>query len=127
MRFGVAALKSLSLWVPNPTITVVAVGVVVLALAAPAPAGPPPCPTSWNWRSAAYLYRTQMERCEGLRGERKISAMGLRLASYSIGELRVLKSPHGGENFSLQVPAIGGAQQTPDVTVQARGGDYPPL
>ncbi|MFN9622265.1 MAG: hypothetical protein ACK587_05455 [Cyanobacteriota bacterium] len=94
---------------------------VVLALAAWASAAPPPCPSREDPRSTAYQLRTQMERCEGIRGSRPIVAIGLRLASYTIGEAKRERRAEWGEVIRLQVPA--GLEATV-VTVQARGGDY---
>jgi hypothetical protein len=124
MRSVIAELESLVPWFHAPTCTLIFGSAVVLALAGPAPAGPPPCRTSWNQLGTAYQFRTKMDRCEGMRGERPISAVGPWLASYSIGEVRGQKRPQGGESFNLLVPAIGSARQMPELKVQARGGEY---
>ena len=124
MRSVIAELESLVPWFHAPTRTLIFGSAVVLALAGPAPAGPPPCRTSWNQLGTAYQFRPKMDRCEGMRGERPISAVGPWLASYSIGEVRGQKRPQGGESFNLLVPAIGSARQMPELKVQARGGEY---
>ena len=97
---------------------------VVVAMAAPARAGTPPCSTKGDARSTAYQFRQQMDRCEGIRASRPIAAIGLRLASYSIGIPKPQRRAEHGEVLSLQVPAAAAGQDDPAVTVQARGGSY---
>jgi hypothetical protein len=92
-----------------------------LCAATPASAAPPPCPSREDPRSTAYQFRAQMDRCEGIRGSRPIAAVGLRLASYTIGQPQSERRAQRGEVFRLQVPA---GLESPAVTVQARGGDY---
>ena len=92
-----------------------------LCAAAPAFSAAPPCPSREDPRSTAYQFRAQMERCEGIRGSRPIAAIGLRLASYTIGEAKRERRAEWGEVIRLQVPA---GLDLPAVTVQARGGDY---
>jgi hypothetical protein len=75
-------------------------------------------------RASVYQYRPQMDRCEGIRVSRPIAAIGLRLASYSIGIPQVQRRQEQGQVLSLQVPAPGADQDVPAVTVQARGGKY---
>ena len=89
--------------------------------APPAAAAPPPCPSREDPRSTAYQFRAQMDRCEGIRGSRPIAAIGLRLASYTIGEAKRERRAEWGEVIRLQVPA---GPESPAVMVQARGGDY---
>lgn len=62
-----------------------------------------------------------MDRCEGIRASRPIAALGLRLASYTIGQAPSERRAERGEVYRLLVPAVQGS---PAVTVQARGGDY---
>jgi hypothetical protein len=96
---------------------------VVICLCTPMSADPQVCPASFRkTRGTSYRYRKNMDRCEGMRGERKVSAVGLRLASYSIGDLQSKKTPHNGLVFILQVPVKGWSR--PDVILQARGGEY---
>ena len=92
-----------------------------LCAAAPAFSAAPPCPSREDPRSTAYQFRAQMERCEGIRGSRPITAIGLRLASYTIGEAKRERRADWGEVIRLQVPA---GLESPAVMVQARGGDY---
>jgi hypothetical protein len=92
-----------------------------LCAATPASAAPPPCPSREDPRSTAYQFREQMDRCEGIRGSRPIAAVGLRLASYTIGLPRSEGRSERGEVFRLQVPA---GPDSPAVSVQALGGDY---
>jgi hypothetical protein len=95
---------------------------LLLALCAAAPASAaPPCPSREDPRSTAYQFREQMDRCEGIRGSRPIAAVGLRLASYTIGQPQSEPRAQRGEVFRLQVPA---GLDSPAVTVQALGGDY---
>jgi hypothetical protein len=94
---------------------------VVLELWVTASAAPPPCSITENPRSAAYQFRSQMDRCEGIRSSRPIAALGLRLASYTIGQAQSERSAQRGEVFRLLVPAELGS---PVVTVQALGGEY---
>ena len=108
---------------PQPIAGVVAVGLLIGSLAPPALAQPP-CTTRGNPRSTTYQFRAQMDRCEGMRGSRPIAAVGLRLASYTIGQPQIQPRHSRGEVLSLQVPAIPAGQGDPSVTVQARGGDY---
>jgi hypothetical protein len=86
-----------------------------------ASAAPPPCSTTENPRSAAYQFRSQMDRCEGIRGSRPIAALGLRLASYTVGQAQIERHAQQGEVFRLLVPAELGS---PVVTAQALGGEY---
>ena len=72
-------------WFPLTTVGVSPLA-VVLVLSVPVSVGRPPCPTAENFGSTAYQFRLHMDRCEGLLGRRPITAMGLRLASYTIGE-----------------------------------------
>lgn len=92
-----------------------------LCAAAPASAAPSPCPSKEDPRSTAYQFRPQMDRCEGIRSSRPIAAVGLRLASYTIGQAQSERRAEWGKVFRLQVPA---GLESPAVTVQARGGDY---
>jgi hypothetical protein len=94
---------------------------VVLELWVTASAAPPPCSTTENPRSTAYQFRSQMERCEGIKGSRPISALGLWLASFTIGEAQSEPRTQGGEMYRLLVPA---GPKTPDVKVKALGSDY---
>ena len=94
---------------------------LALCAAAPASAAPPPCPSQEDPRSTAYQFREQMDRCEGIRGSRPIAAVGLRLASYTIGLPQSEPRAQRGEVFRLQVPAD---LDSPAVSVQALGGDY---
>ena len=90
-------------WFPYRFALASALALVVVATAAPARAGTPPCSTKGDARSTAYQFRQQMDRCEGIRASRPIAAIGLRLASYSIGipqpQRRLLQddSPAAGE------------------------------
>jgi hypothetical protein len=103
--------------------TAICIWLVVICLCPPASSDPQVCPASFRrTRGTSYRYRRNMDRCEGMRGERKVSAVGLRLASYSIGEIQGKKSPQNGLLFTLQVPARGLSQ--PDITLQTRGGEY---
>lgn len=94
---------------------------LLLALAPAGSVAPPPCSTRENPRSPAYQFRTQMDRCEGIRGSRPIAALGLRIASYTIGQAQSERRAERGEVFRLLVPADSGS---PAVTVQALGGEY---
>lgn len=94
---------------------------ILFALSAAVSAAPPPCPTSENSRSTIYQFRAHMERCEGLRGSNPIAAIGLRLASYTIGQPQREHRPNQGEVFRLLLPAV---HDHPMVTVQALGSDY---
>lgn len=111
-------------WFPYRFALASALALVVVATAAPAPAGTPPCSTKGDARSTAYQFRQQMDRCEGIRASRPIAAIGLRLASYSIGIPQPQRRAEQGEVLSLQVPAAAAGQDDPAVTVQARGGSY---
>ena len=111
-------------WFPHPFAGASALALVVVALAAPAPADTPPCSTQEDPRSKAYQFRQQMDRCEGIRDSRPIAAIGLRLASYTIGLPQAQRRAEQGEVLSLQVPAAAAGQDDPAVTVQARGGYY---
>jgi len=115
---------SLPYFNPHPIARVLAFGLLMVTLATPAPAGSPPCSTQGNPRSTAYQFRPQMDRCEGIRASRPIAAIGLRLASYSIGLPQPQRRAEQGEVLGLQVPAAAASQDDPAVTVQARGGDY---
>lgn len=112
-----------SCFYPYPIAGGMAFALLIATLAPPAVAQPP-CTTRGNPRSTAYQFRQQMDRCEGLRGSRPIAAVGLRLASYAIGQPQSQPSQTRGEVFSLQVPATPADQGEPSVTVQARGGEY---
>ncbi|MFN6131798.1 MAG: hypothetical protein ACK46L_02620, partial [Synechococcaceae cyanobacterium] len=67
-----------------------------LCAAAPAHAAPPPCPSRGDPRSTDYQFRPQMDRCEGIRRERPISADGMWLASYTIGQPQSERRAEGG-------------------------------
>jgi hypothetical protein len=98
------------------------VGVLALLLAAlSTAAAPPPCSTKENPRSTTYQFRTQMDRCEGMRASRPISAEGLRLASYTIGQIQIERRANRTEVLRLLVPSVLGQ---PAVTLQARGREY---
>jgi len=94
---------------------------LLLGLSARASAAPLPCSSRADPRSSAYQFRAQMDRCEGIRASRPISAVGLRLASYTIGQPQIERRMEGGKVLRLQVPA---GLEPPAVTVQARGGAY---
>ena len=107
--------------VPMLSAVASALGSFMLALSATASAAPPPCLSREDPRSTAYQFQAQMDRCEGIRGSRPISAVGLRLASHTIGQPQTERRAEWGEVLRLQVPA---GLKPPAVTVQAGGGDY---
>lgn len=110
-------------WFPLSTLGISPLA-VILVLLVPVSVGRHPCPTAENTGNKAYQFRLHMDRCEGLLGRRPITAMGLRLASYTIGEPQRQSRRSRGEVFNLQVPETPNVQVEPSVLVQARSGDY---
>lgn len=111
-------------WFPHILLLASAYALFEVALATQAPAGTPPCTTQGNPRTTDYQFRQQMDRCEGIFDSRPIAAIGLSLASYTIGVPLAQRRAGQGEVIGLQVPAGSASQKEPAVTVQANGGDY---
>lgn len=96
--------------------------VISLTLLA-AHAASPSCPKA-DPRDPDFQKRSEMERCEGVRRTKRISADGLRLSSYTIGQASPQKGSRGGNVFMLQVPASPPGLPEPQVAVEAWKGNY---
>ena len=68
--------------------------------------------------------RQSMDRCEGVRRSQLISASGLWLSSFSIGQSNVQRQADGGETLRLWVPISTVYLPHLNVRVQARRGHY---
>jgi hypothetical protein len=120
MGFLLAAVVNPRRWFAHAA-SGLSVSGLLWALCPAVSAAPPPCPRREDPRSTSYQLRGQMDRCEGFRRSRPISALGLRLASYTIGQAQSERRSDQGEVYRLLVPA---GQNSPAVSVQALGGEY---
>ncbi len=65
-----------------------------------------------------------MDRCEGIKHTKLISATGLRLTSFTIGTPRPVISFDEGLVFTLQIPVSNSGLPDPDVIVKAVNSTY---
>lgn len=121
MKFPPNVTTSSSFWYPALIATISA---FALSFTLAPPSSAQTSCIKGDARSSGYQLREGMERCEGIRGSRPISASGLRLASYTIGKPLIYSRPLGGKEIALMVPAGASGPDGPMVTVRARGSDY---
>lgn len=89
---------------------------ILLLVAAPTAVDAQPCPRG-NPSKTTYLFRSDLNRCEGTRSTPV--AGGLSLAGITIGQPLI----DGRSRLQLRVPRISGTAQ-PDVSLNSRNGNY---